>query len=246
MKKLIFSILIMLFSCHVLFALTGREIMEKSDALPEPDSASSKVFMKIKKGARVMNKEFNMFMKKSAKDEDRVLIKFTKPTKIQLLTHSHDNGDDDQWLRLSSGRVKRIASSDKDKPFVNSHFFYEDMESRDIDDYNYKYLGESTALDEKCYKVESVRKKSGSRVYDKTIVYARKSDCFVVRIDFYKNGRLLKYLENYKIKKISGILTPMKVVMMQANQMGGTMLRVTDVKYNRKVSAALFNKESLR
>ncbi|MEZ4551931.1 MAG: hypothetical protein R2860_02110 [Desulfobacterales bacterium] len=37
-------------------ALTGREIMEKSDALAQPDTAKSKVLMLIHKGGRVQEK----------------------------------------------------------------------------------------------------------------------------------------------------------------------------------------------
>ncbi|MEZ4565795.1 MAG: outer membrane lipoprotein-sorting protein [Desulfobacterales bacterium] len=83
-------------------------------------------------------------MKQYDNDEDKALIQFITPPQIQLLTHSHKGRDDDQWLALSSGKVKRIVSSGRDKPFVNSHFYYEDLTSIDIDDYDYKLLGEGT------------------------------------------------------------------------------------------------------
>ena len=137
-QTLIITFLILTF-CNTLFALTGREIIEKSDNLPEPKSAKSLVSMIIYKGSRTMKKEFKMLGKK-IKGNDRMIISFLKPTRIKLLTHTHTGRDDDQWLRLSSGKIKRIAGGDKDKPFVNSHFCYEDMSSIDIDDYNYKSL----------------------------------------------------------------------------------------------------------
>jgi hypothetical protein len=227
-------------------AYTGREIMEHSDQLASPKSAESHVSMLIYKGGQPDEKAFTLFAKQYPNDEDKVLISFHKPTRIQLLTHAHKEKEDDQWLVLSSGKVKRIASADKGNAFVHSHFYYEDLGSRDIDDYDYQYLGDEKAADVDCYKVESVRKAGGEKVYDKTILYARKSDFFVVRVDFYQNGRLHKFLENFDIKAIDGILTPMRVVMTMAEGNGRTELKVEKVTYNSVIQDAKFNKEALR
>jgi hypothetical protein len=243
--RILLAVIIVLFVCQPLFALTGREVMEKSDALLEPKTAKSSALMFIHKGKRILEKEFEITAKKFKNDEDRMLISFIKPTKIKLLTHTHKGSDDDQWLRLTSGKIKRIAASDKGKAFVNSHFYYEDLGSRDIDDYNYKLLGEAKALDSDCYKVEAV-KKEGTKVYDKLILYVRKSDYFVVRIDFYRKGKFHKYLENYDIKKVEGILTPYNVVMALANGKGKTELKIQKLQYNKQIKSAAFNKEALR
>jgi hypothetical protein len=183
-------------------------------------------------------------MKKFENDEDKALIEFKKPTQIKLLTHSHKGKDDDQWLRLSSGKVKRIVSSGRDKPFVNSHFYYEDLTSIDIDDYVYQLLGEGKAADADCYMVEGV-KQEGEKVYDKVVFYVRKSDYFVVRVDFYKKGKLLKFLENYDIKEIDGILTPYKMTMELADGNGKTELILKGLKYNTDIDSAKFRKEAL-
>ena len=226
-------------------ALTGREIMEKSDALAQPDTAKSKVLMLIHKGGRVQEKEFLLQMKQYDNDEDKALIQFITPTQIQLLTHSHKGRDDDQWLALSSGKVKRIVSSGRDKPFVNSHFYYEDLTSIDIDDYDYKLLGEGTAADAECYKVEGV-KKVGEKIYDKVVFYVRKSDYFVVRVDMYKDGEFHKFLENYDVKEVDGILTPFQMKMELADGQGKTELILKGLKYNSEIDDATFRKEALR
>jgi len=243
--KIVFTCLLVLMMCQPLYAMTGREIMEKSDALPEPDTAKSKILMLIHKGSKVLEKEFTLQMKQFDNDEDKALISFIRPTQIKLLTHSHKGKDDDQWLRLSSGKIKRIVSTGRDKPFVNSHFYYEDLTSIDIDDYAYKLLGEGNAVGEDCYKVEGV-KQIGEKIYDKVIFYVRKSDYFVVRVDFFKDGEFHKFLENYHIKKIDNILTPHKLKMELANGKGKTELVLKGLKYNTDIDSARFNKEALR
>ena len=238
-------ILVVLFFYTALFALTGREIIDKSDALPEPNTGETTVLMFIHKGGRVLEKEFEGIAKKFSSGEEKMLISFVRPTRIKLLTHSHKNRDDDQWLRLSSGRVKRIATTEKDKPFVHSHFYYEDLQSRDIDEYDYQYIGDGQAAGFSCYKVQSI-KKGGQKVYDKSILYVRKSDYFIVRIDLYRKGVFDKYLVNYDIKKVSGILTPFRSVMYKADGSGNTELKLKSVKYNIGISSFKFNKEALR
>lgn len=244
MKRWIYLFVFGLFFCQSAFALTGREIMEKSDALPEPRTAKSKILMLIHKGGQVQEKEFLLQMKQFENDEDKALIEFIRPTQIKLLTHSHKGRDDDQWLTLSSGKVKRIVSSGRDKPFVNSHFYYEDLTSIDIDDYKYQLLGEAPAVGEDCYKVEGV-KQVGDKIYDKVVFYVRKSDYFVVRVDFFKDGEFHKFLENYDVKEIDGILTPYKMKMELADGAGKTELILKGLKYNDEIDSATFRKEAL-
>ncbi len=243
-KILLLCIMVILIAAPV-YALTGRDLMEKSDALPEPQTAMSRLLMLVYKGERLEEKEFTLQMKQYPNNEDKTLIAFIRPTQIKLLTHARKGAEDDQWLRLSSGRIKRIAASDKGQPFVNSHFYYQDLSSNDIDDYKYELLSEDEAVGEACYKVQGV-KITGEKVYDKLVLYVRKSDYFVVRIDFYKDGEFHKYLENYQIKEIDGILTPHKVKMERTDGKGRTELVLRGVKYNTDIADMTFNREALR
>ncbi|MBW2558630.1 MAG: outer membrane lipoprotein-sorting protein [Deltaproteobacteria bacterium] len=243
--RFLLTILFVLFLSTPLFALTGREIMEKNDALPEAKTAVSDVLMEIYKGGRVTEKQFESRTKKFQDGEDKLLISFTRPTRIKLLTHTHKGGDDDQWLRLSSGKMKRIAASDKGKLFVNSHLYYEDIGSRDIDDYGYKLLEDAKAVGFDCYAVEAV-KETGEKVYSKLILYVRKSDHFIVRIDFYEGSKFHKYLENHDIRTVNGILTPFSSIMTLENGKGKTELKILKLEYNRSLRNSTFNKEALR
>ena len=244
-KMMWVAVLILMMSLPA-YAMSGREIMEKSDELAEPDTAMSKMIMRIHKGGRMEEKAFTLIMKQYEENEDKALLEFIRPTKIKLLTHSHGGREDDQWLRLSSGRVKRVAASSKGKPFVNSHFYYEDLTSVNIDDYQYKFLGEGKGVESACYKVEGIKKNPDARVYDKLVFYVRKSDYFISRIDFYMDGDFHKYLENYDVKTINGILTPHRATMYRADGKGKTELFLAGVKYNVEMPDIRFKKEALR
>jgi hypothetical protein len=244
MKKIIATIILTCALAVAVYALTGREIMEKSDKLPEPNTIKSTAIMQIfRNGQLKETKEFEMYSKKFGQDT-RVLMRFIRPTRIKFLTHGHTGHDDEQWLKTRSGSPKKIASGDSGKPFVHSHFFYEDLKSRNIDDYTYKYLGEGKAVGVDCYKVEGI-KKTGSKVYDRTVIFVRKSDHFIVSVNFYKKGKLLKFLKNFNIEKINGILTPRKAVMHLPDGKGKTVITMKSIQYNIPINPALFNKSTL-
>ena len=61
--KIGLACLLVLMMSLPLYAMTGREIMEKSDALTQPDTAKSKILMLINKGGKVQEKEFILQMK---------------------------------------------------------------------------------------------------------------------------------------------------------------------------------------
>ncbi|WP_300675033.1 outer membrane lipoprotein-sorting protein [Desulfoluna sp.] len=227
------------------FALTGREVVDRSEDIASPDTATSEVVMEITKKGNLTEKTFSLTAMEGESEEDRALIAFHKPSRIKLLTHSHKAKDDDQWLQMSSGKVKRISQSSKKKAFVNSHFTYEDISSRDVDDYAYTLLGNETVGGEPCYKVESIRIR-GKKVYDKTVLYISEKDWFLRRMDFYSKGKLLKILENKDIRTVDGILTPYVVVMRRVKQGGTTRLLLKEVHYNLPLKMTDFRKESLR
>ena len=245
MKKAVLVCLALVFAfVSAAPAPTGREIMDKADAVQKPDTVKASVMMFIIKGESSTEKAFDLIGKKAGND-DKVLITFTKPTKIKFLTHTHKSGDDDQWLMMSSGKVKRIASGERSQPFVNSHLSYEDMKSRDLDAYTYTLVGDAQAVGADCYKVAALPKDASS-IYSKAVFYVRKADYFIVRIDIFKDGVFLKFLENYDIKMVDGILTPYRSVMTMADGKGRTELRMKSIEYNKPVADSVLNKEALR
>jgi len=161
----------------------GLELMKKNKALPQAKSFQSHSLMRIYKDNHSVLKEFENLNKKGI-GRDYLLFSFLKPTRLKLLIHSYPNRADDQWLRLSSGKIKRIRGRDRERFFVNSHFCYEELQSTEIEKYHYKFLREIRFKKWNCFQVEAQKKQD--KIYDKLIYYLRKSDYFVVRVDFFK------------------------------------------------------------
>ncbi|MCP4133637.1 MAG: outer membrane lipoprotein-sorting protein [bacterium] len=251
MKKLIITIIAVFLSSVSLPAMSGKDIMNKSNNLMQPNTAKSTAEMRIHKGGDVTKRKIKLKGIKVG-DDNKIILNIVKPFKMTVLTHAFKAGDDHQWIKQTNGKVKRIASNDRSKPFVNSHFFFEDLRPRSIDDYTYVLSGNETVEGFSCYKVETIPK-AGKSVYDKVIFYVIKDGnfaYFVVKADIYYKGYLYKQLTNYKIKKVKGIITPYTAVMQRLNKsgkkLGKTELKIKKVKYNsRKVKENMFNRNSL-
>ena len=162
-------------------------------------------------------------------DGDRSITTFQWPADVKgtrMLTWSHATGDDDQWLYLPAlKRVKRISSRNKSGAFMGSEFSYEDLGSREVEEYTYKYLGEDEHEGRKCWKMEQypVSTKSG---YSKEITWVDQGYMNPVKVEYYdRKGELLKvgyfrkmtqygkywradeiFMENVQTKKKSSVI----------------------------------------
>jgi len=246
-RKIIFSLVVLAASIQLVFALTGKEIMEKSEKLISAKTARSTIHMTIYKGDEILNREMKVMGLKMGGSE-KALIEFLTPVNMKILTFS-EGGDDQQWLKQKDMKVKKIVSGDRNKAVVNSHFFYEDLKPRNINDSTYTLAGSAMVESFDCHKIEA-SPKPGKSVYDRAIFYVRKSDNFIIQTDIYYKGFLYKRLINYNIEKINGVLTPRKSVMYRlekdGSNLGKTVLEIKEVVYNDPgITERDFNKSRL-
>jgi outer membrane lipoprotein-sorting protein len=131
-------------------------------------------------------------------DGDKSMTIFDKPRDIKgtaLLSFTHKEGADDQWLYLPAlKRVKRIASDNKSGPFMGSEFAYEDITSQEVEKYTYKFLKDDTldGMDVFVFERYPVDRKSG---YTRQIIWMDKENYKERKIEYYdRKNALLKTL----------------------------------------------------
>jgi len=144
-------------------------------------------------------------------DGDKSISIFENPQDVKgtkMLTHTHKDGDDDQWLYLPSvRRVKRISSSNKSSSFMGSEFSYEDLGSQEIEKYNYKWIKDLSFNKgkEKGWLVERVPKtKSG---YSKMVMKVSDKYMNPVEVEYFdRKNELLKVavFSNFINHKVNG------------------------------------------
>jgi hypothetical protein len=247
----------------------GRKIIEAADTMShtplQMEYEASMLIIKGNPDNPIIRKSKN-YEKKYTDDTRMRLSVSTYPSSTKILTHSYKNKDDDIWIKLSSGSAKRISGKGKHGYVQNSHFTYEDMESVNIDDYEYEYKGEVElkidGQDTPCYKVQREKVRGEESIYSKADVYLRKSDLFTVRIDLWdlnnhphKTIRMLKIanLESNEGKYTIAVKTGVSLVddpetrnINEGNQQY-TIMEMKNIRIdeNTQIDESKFRKESL-
>ena len=221
---------------------SALSIMEKSYAVPDGDSFQKNSVLLVIKSGRTEKKEFITLAKEYDRDW-RNRIQFTYPSKMGFLIWDEPGEDSQQWIKLTSGKVRKIATSEKGKPWMNSHFYNQDISRTYIEDYDYGLLGEEDVNEVACYKIKA-QKIRGERVYSHSVLFIGKDDYLKHRIEFYENGLLSKTLELTNYETIDGIPTPRKMTMSRSDGKGKSILYVKDAAYGLNVDDRRLTREA--
>ncbi len=90
---------------------------------------------------------------------------------------------------------------------MGSDFSYGDLQSREVDDYNYKKLSDGKVGNNPCYVVESINKgEKKDEEYSKVKSWISKKNFVPLKVEFYdkENGKLKKVLIAHKVTKDEG------------------------------------------
>jgi outer membrane lipoprotein-sorting protein len=184
-------------------------------------------------------------------DGDKNLTIFDEPNDVKgtaLLSFTHKEGPDDQWLYLPAlKRVKRIASDNKSGPFMGSEFAYEDITSQEVEKYTYKYLRDDTfdGMEVFVFERYPVDEKSG---YTRQIIWMDKEHYKERKIEFYdRKNTLLKTLLFTDYHQYLDRFWRAHQMDMENHQTGkSTRLIQSNFEYNTGLSDRDFDKNSLK
>lgn len=184
-------------------------------------------------------------------DGDKSLTIFDRPNDVKgtaLLTFTHKEGSDDQWLYLPAlKRVKRIASNNKSGPFMGSEFAYEDISSQEVEKYTYKFIKEENVNGTGMFVFERypVDKNSG---YTRQMVWMDKTEYRPQKIDYYdRKNALLKTLSFNDYKQYKDKFWRASEMDMVNHQTGkSTTLSWSNYKFSNGLSDRDFDRNSLK
>ena len=247
-KKTLLFILFFLTTAITGWGLTARQIINKNRRLPKPRSSKGTIKLVIKNRGLQSSKVFQIFTKKFG-STTKSRINFLRPNRMQFLIYSLSGGTTRQWIKLSSGRIRRIASGSRSASWANSHFYYEDLRTYSPDDYRFVKLSDAIVKSYKkkdisCYRLKAVHR-SNRGVYSKRIIYIDKNTFQIRRVQFYQRGRHSKTLTNYLFKKINGINTPRLVYMEPTGKRGSfSYLLIQNMRFNIGLPSRIFNRSA--
>ena len=178
----------------------GRRVMAAVDARDDGyGDLSVALLMRLRtRDGRESERSLRIEQLEMPDDGDRLMVVFETPKAIRgtaLLSHSHADREDDQWLFLPAfNRVRKIASRNRAGPFVSSEFAFEDLTAQELDKFSYRYLGVEPCGAQACLAVERVPSDDFSG-YSRQVVRVHPLEFRIEEIDYYnRGGALLKRL----------------------------------------------------
>ncbi|MDH3393304.1 MAG: outer membrane lipoprotein-sorting protein [Desulfobulbaceae bacterium] len=258
MKRIItfataFSVALLLLATPLLAAeeLTVDEIINRANnvAYYGGNDGRSNVTMTITDNqGRTRNREFAILRRDTVDGGDQQFyVYFERPSdvrKMAFMVHKHVDRDDDRWLYLPAlDLVKRIAASDKRTSFVGSHFYYEDVSGRGVDE-DVHELVEST---DKTYLIKNTPKDPASVEFSSYTVKIDRATFMPVYAEYLdKNGVKYREVEAMEINTIQGHPTVTKSRVRDLASGGETVSEFTNIKYDIGLKEDIFSERYLR
>ena len=230
---------------------TGLWVAQRIDQRERGDDVSVHMDMTLidKRGSERQRKLF--IIRKDFDGNDKLLLKFSYPNDIKgtsFLVWEHKGRENERFLYLPAlGRIRRIATREKNENFAGTDFSYEDISGRKLEDYTYTLIKEDILhKGETCYLLESNPKEKDSK-YPKTRSWVRKDNFVTIKGEYYnRKGEVEKTYTVSKLEVIDGIWTVLEHSMENHKTAHTTLIKVKDVLYNTGIPNRSFGRRALK
>ncbi len=236
--------------CYLMFNfsfsedITGYQLAKMIDEKKQPKSSKSDISMTLinLKKDRKKTKEMISISKD---DGNKMLIFFKTPKRDKGVGFLKIENKDNEKLSLfipKLKKIRRISSSNQSDSFMGSDLSFEDMLSRNLDDFNYKILDSS---DTTLYLLESICKNQDSE-YSRHISWVSKNDLLIKKEDSYdKDGNLLKQkIFDQLLIKGYHLVSKIDVTNVQDNHR--TILEINTLEVDSNISDETFQEKNLK
>jgi outer membrane lipoprotein-sorting protein len=180
----------------------------------------------------------------------RIILRFTAPAEVNgvaLLIVNHPDRASEQWMWTPAlERERRVALQDRATRFFGSDFSFEDLEERDVNQFDYRLLGDDTVDGAACWKIEARPNGSKSSQYTSTVLCIRKDNYVAARVDNYSQDKLIRRIHYGEIQRVDGIWTPRTMEVMDPVRNSRTVMKLEKLQYNLPLKEEDFTLDALR
>ncbi len=222
------------------------EAQKRTDARSERYEGLLQVF--DEKG-RISDKRWT-FERLGSHGNSKAVLRFTAPAEVKgvaLLVVNHPDRASDQWMWTPAiERDRRIALQDRSTRFFGTDFSFEDLEERDVDQFEYRLLGDDAIDGAACWKIESVPKESKSSQYTRSVVWIRKDTYAFAQIENEIKGTVVRRLHYSDFQNVQGIWTARQMEMADLRRHSRTRLTMDRLEYNVPMTDSDFTLQAIR
>ena len=234
----------------ILAADNARDIVAEAQKRTTSDSERYEGLLQTVTSRKKTSEKRWVFERIGSHGNSKSVIRFTAPSEVKgvaLLIVNHADRPSDQWMWTPAlERDRRIALQDRSTLFFGTDFSFEDLEQRDVDQYDHTMVGDETIDGAATWKIQSIPKPAKSSQYTKTIVWIRKDNYATARIDSYYLNDVVRRLEMSDIRQVQNIWTAHDTVMTDVRRNSVTRLTLDKVQYNLPLKDDNFTVQALR
>ncbi len=194
-------------------------------------------------GAKVATKSW-VYVRIGSFGASKARLQFTAPADVKgvgMLIANHPDRASDQWMwRPNIGRDQRIAMQDRSTRFFGTDFSFEDLEERDVGQYDFKLLADEGAN----WKIESRPRKKSQYLYSH--FWVRKDNYTFQKVEAFDAKGLVRVIDYKDFAQIKGIWTPRTTEVFDVRRNSRTTLKYDKLEYNLPLKDELFTLQALR
>ena len=228
----------------------AREIVAESQKRTDARSQRYEGLLQVfdSKG-KISDKRWT-FERIGAHGHSKSVPRFTAPAEVKgvaLLVVNHADRASDQWMWTPAiERDRRIALQDRSTRFFGTDFSFEDLEERDVDQYDYALTGDDTVDGAACWTIHSTPKQAKSSQYTKSTVWIRKDNYALARIENFVKDEVVRRLAYSDIRNVQGIWTARQLEMADLRRGSRTRLTLDKLEYNVPLKDEDFTLQAIR
>jgi outer membrane lipoprotein-sorting protein len=236
--------------CAASWAQDARQIIAESENRSRSKSQQYEGTLEVMGASNKVSIKRWEYRRIGSFGNSKAILRFTAPAEVKgvaLLIVNHTDRASDQWMWTPAiERDRRIATQDRSTRFFGTDFSFEDLEERDVDQFDYKLAGDDSIDGAACWKIEAKPKESKTSQYTSSLVWVRKDNYVVAQIEDYSKDKLIRRIHYGDIQSVSGIWTPRTVEVLDANRKSRTVLKLEKLEYNLPMQDEDFTLEALR
>src|ERR1700744_1933922 len=149
---------------HVVWGQTALEIAQKAQERTHSQSEHYTGTLQVTSANHKVSEKRWIFDRTGSHGNSKAILRSTAPAEVKgvaLLIVNHPDRASDQWMWTPAlERDRRIALQDRSTRFFGTDFSFEDLEERDVSQFDYKMIGNDTVAGAACWKIESRPKQS--------------------------------------------------------------------------------------
>lgn len=221
-----------------------RGIMQEVQQRQQSNSLRYVGTLEVTAGQNKLTTKHWVYQRLGSFGASKSVLRFTAPAEVKgvgLLVVNHPDRASDQWMwRPNIGRDQRIALQDRSTRFFGTDFSFEDLEERDVNQFDFKLLADEG----NAWKIGSWPRKRSQ--YSHSYLWVNKDNYTLVRVEAYNKAGLVRVIEYRDFDRVKGIWTARTTEVHDIPRKSRTILKFVELEYNLPFKDEEFTLQALR